>query len=281
MKVLIDGDIVTYRVAAVTEKNDFGLCKWQADQLITRIIEDVNADDWNLYLTSGNNNFRYSVYSEYKANRRDQPKPRHLEALREYLVLDWQAKLVDGYEADDAIGIASQDPYANSKCVVASIDKDLLQLPGQHYNFVNRTWIEITAEQGWKNFYTQLLVGDSIDNIKGCPGVGKVGANRALQGLQSTEDLYRAVSQLYESQCGRPTAEQTLDLNAQLLYIWRQENDNWQRLLKPPIESIKQEVEVMSSSSPKMPNGFTESIKAGTTTNGSPIDGTLMGIVGP
>src|SRR5687767_2271362 len=89
MKVLIDADIVCYRTAAVNEKADFPLARWQADQLITRIIEDVNASDWTLYLTSGNNNFRYTVYPDYKANRRNVPKPRWLEALREHLVLDW------------------------------------------------------------------------------------------------------------------------------------------------------------------------------------------------
>lgn len=281
MKVLIDADIVCYRCAAANEKADFPLARWQVDQLITRIIEDVNASDWVLYLGSGNNNFRYTVYPDYKANRRDQPKPRHLEGLREHLVLEWGALLVDGYEADDAIGIASQDPKQD-QCIIASIDKDLLQLPGRHYNFVNRTITDVSSSDGQRQFFWQLLVGDPTDNIKGCPGVGKVNAERLLRGLETIEPLYAvclgAYSDAYEGQHQRAFEE--LSLNAQLLYIWRTENDNWQRLLKPRTEVTKQEVEVTSLSSPKMPSGYSESTTEGIP-DGSHTDGISTATVGP
>lgn len=248
MLALIDADIVAYRTAAVNEKGDFALARWQADQLISRIIEDVNASDWKLYLSGSNNNFRSVVYPEYKANRRDMPKPRHLEALREYLVLDWDAQLVDGYEADDAIGIQSCNGSGGS--IICSIDKDLLQIPGQHYDFVKRRIIDVSDFDGIRQFYWQCLVGDSTDNIKGCPGIGPVKAELRLKDARNRDELFEATLGAYKDQCGS-TAEQQLDLTAQLVYIWRQEDDNWQRLLKPPIESVKQEGEVTQSSLPK------------------------------
>jgi DNA polymerase-1 len=257
MKVLIDADIVAYRTAAVNEKAEFSLAKWQADQLITRIIEDVNASDWALFLTSGNNNFRYNIYPAYKANRKDQPKPKHLEQLREHLVLDWEAQLVDGYEADDAIGIASSE----SGCIIGSIDKDLRQLPGLHYDFVKRRIFEISSGEGATNFYRQLLVGDSTDNIKGCPGTGPVGADKALHACSSVGEMYSTCATLYKK-VFPDTWEKELDICAQLLYIWRTENDNWQRLLKPPIESLKQEGAQTQSSLPKQPTTLSESTTA-------------------
>jgi hypothetical protein len=270
MKVLVDADIVAYRCAAVNEKADFPLARWQADQLITRIIEDVNASDWKLFLTSGNNNFRYTVYPEYKANRRDQPKPRHLELLREHLVLDWNAELVDGYEADDAIGIE----LSTNGGIAASIDKDLLQLPGRHFNFITRSFTDVTETAGMAMFFRQLLIGDPTDNIKGCPGIGKVTTERLLRNIETVDGLYitclKAYEDAFSGESGR--AFEQLNLNAQLIYIWRRENDNWQRLLKPPTDSAKQKVEVMSSSSPKTQNISMESTKV-PTTNGIPTDG--------
>ena len=77
----IDGDIVAYRCAAANESEDVGIAKWQVDQMLTRILSETQADSWKIYL-SGENNFRYQIFPEYKANRKDQPKPRHLEPIR-------------------------------------------------------------------------------------------------------------------------------------------------------------------------------------------------------
>ena len=240
----IDGDIVAYRCAAVNENADLGLAIWQTDQLLTRILDDVNADDWKVYL-SGENNFRYGIFPEYKANRRDQVKPKHLEGIREYLVTDWNATIVDGYEADDALGIALTNIPDTMCC---SIDKDLLQVPGGHYNFVQRTVQTILENEGWKNFYTQLLVGDPTDNIKGCPGIGKVKAEKALRDCLTPRQLYERCVELYkvaygdEINEGVPRWEKELNLNAQLLYVLRSEGDSWKapQEMPPPALEAKQ-----------------------------------------
>lgn len=237
---VIDGDIVAYRCAAVNENADLGLAIWQTDQLLTRILDDVNADDWKVYL-SGENNFRYSIYPEYKANRRDQPKPKHLEGLREYLVRDWDATIVDGYEADDALGMES---VSKAGAVICSIDKDLLQLPGRHYNFVKREIKDVDAFSGAIQFYSQLLIGDPTDNIRGCPGVGKVKAERAFVGCTTERDLYDKCVEQYTLVYGPNKWEKELDMNAQLLYVWRKEDDKW----TAPQELPKQEPEAKPSS---------------------------------
>ncbi len=101
--VLVDGDIVCYRCAAACENEDESIAKWQVDQMMERIIRETNATHHKAFLTGGN--FRYAIYPEYKANRRDTVKPKWLEPLREHLITQWNATLTIDIEADDALGI--------------------------------------------------------------------------------------------------------------------------------------------------------------------------------
>lgn len=226
---LIDGDLVAYRCAAANEEADLGLAIWQTDQMIARILEDVNADNWFIFI-SGDNNFRYNIYPDYKANRRNQPRPKHLEGVREYLVSSHNADIADGYEADDSLGIARTRLGVDNN-VICSLDKDLLQLEGQHYNFVKRTFERISRWDGLRNFYTQLLVGDSTDNIRGCPGIGKAKAPKLLEGCNDESDLVRCCWESYER---AGSSEDFMIMNAKLLYILREEGDAW----KPPLDLI-------------------------------------------
>lgn len=222
MLALIDADIVAYRTAAVNENEDERLAVWQADELVKRILEDTNATEWRLFL-SGENNFRKQLYPDYKKHRELKPKPKHLEAVREHLVLEWGAEICDGYEADDALGM-----HGSNGSVIASIDKDLLQVPGEHYHFVKREWVHVSSNDGWRNFYIQLLVGDAADNIPGCPGIGKVKAPKILQSTRNELEMYHACIATYIKQGSNL---HDMHINAQLLYIWRKENDTW----TPPI----------------------------------------------
>jgi len=85
-------------------------------------------------------------------------------------------------------------------CVIVSVDKDLLQIPGFHYNFVKKEKSCVTKEQGIKHFYTQLLTGDTSDNIQGCPGIGVAKAARFLAGLSTEESLFQQVVGVYKTQ---------------------------------------------------------------------------------
>jgi len=248
MKIsLIDGDICVYRCAAVNEQADLPLARWQVDQLLNRIIEDTQADDWKIYL-SGENNFRYQLYPDYKKHRRSKPKPRHLEGLREYLVTGWDAIICDGYEADDALGMESRRLSSDST-TICSIDKDLLQIAGVHYNFVRREIKEVDEFNGTRFFYTQLLTGDSADYIRGCPGVGPAKAEKAFRGCQSEYELYERCCELYRKALG-DVWEKELELNAHLLWIWRIENDKWMKP-QPPAKSEREgEAPPLSSTLP-------------------------------
>ena len=216
MKALIDGDIVVYRGAASAENDDSWIAQARADQMIQDILADTGADSYQVYLT-GSGNFRRELTETYKANRPDS-RPKHWQVVREFLVTQHKAVVCDGFEADDQLGI-DQDKERGTT-VIASIDKDLLMIPGRHYNFVKKEFKEVTHDQGLKALYMQTLVGDRSDNIIGVAGIGPVKAAKVLDPLLP-EEYYEACRELYND-------DDRYHLNLKLLYIWQKPNDIWE-----------------------------------------------------
>lgn len=119
---------------------------------------------------SGERNFRDNLWKtkKYKGNR-EQPKPTHLKAVREYLKDKWFAIVSNNQEADDDIGIAAMK---SKNTVIVSTDKDLDQIPGWHYNFVSGEAYYVQLQDADQFLYEQTISGDSTDNIPGLPGWG-------------------------------------------------------------------------------------------------------------
>lgn len=193
MKALIDGDILIYRVGFTTEELPVQLACSRMDETIRTIVEGSNADEFSVFLTgTGHKCFRYTLYPEYKANRK-QPKPLWYDELRAHLVADYGASVEVDLEADDALGIA-QD-YNTCIC---SIDKDLDQVPGEHYDFVKKISYTVTVARAVRYFYYQLLMGDTTDNIKGIPGCGPKTAEKILRGLTTEKEYLKASLNAYK-----------------------------------------------------------------------------------
>lgn len=224
MRALIDGDIVVYRGAASATEDEQWIAQARADQMIQDILADTGATSYSVYLT-GSGNFRREIAPSYKANRPDE-RPTHWQAVREFLVTQHKAIICNGYEADDEMGI--QQDKEGGTTVICSIDKDLLQIPGKHYNFVKKVFQEVTSDQGLKFLYMQSLIGDRSDNIIGVAGIGPVKAERALEELLP-EEWYDKCRELYSD-------DERFHLNMKLLYIWQKPNDSWE----PPITQQEQ-----------------------------------------
>lgn len=236
MLALCDGDIFCYRSAAAAENEDEGIAKYYLDKLIDDCLMNTMADEFKIFLT-GNTNFRFQVYPEYKANRLNVPKPRHLAYLRNYVQETYAATVSDGCEADDDLGVAQCT--SSVPTVIVSLDKDLLQIPGKHYSWrieggtPDKRWVkealhqDITPLEGKRWFYTQMLSGDTSDNIKGVSGIGKVKAAKLMANEDLTEeDMFNTVRDLY-------SCDEEMLMNGQVLYIWQKPNDIW----KLPIET--------------------------------------------
>ena len=214
MKALIDGDIVAYRIAATTENEPEEIAKIRIDTFISDILINTEVDQYKVFL-SGHNNFRKDINDKYKANRKDLVKPSKLDLCKEYLVTEHGGIVTDGYEADDALGFNQTEDT-----IICSIDKDLLMIPGKHYNFVKREFTEIHPIQGLQNFYKQMLIGDSTDNIFGVAGLGKVKSAKLIDPLVEEKDMYLTVCNLYKD-------TERFDMNADCLWIWRNEYERF------------------------------------------------------
>ena len=226
MRALIDGDIVVYRSAASAENDESWIAQSRADQMVQDILADTGATSYSVYLT-GTGNFRREIAPSYKANRPDS-RPAHWQAVREFLVTQHKAIVCNGYEADDEMGV--QQDKVGGTTVICSIDKDLKQIPGRHYNFVKKETASVEPDEGLKFLYLQSLIGDRSDNIIGVAGLGPVKAARALEGLYTEEEWYDKCRELYND-------DERFHLNMQLLYIWQQPSDSWQ----PPQQRAKHE----------------------------------------
>lgn len=229
MKALLDGDIYAFRSASSAENDDLAIAIWRCEEMIDNTLAETGSDEFSIFL-SGEKNFRYRIYPEYKANR-TQVKPRHLKAVKEYLADKYKAEIADDCEADDLLGIA-QDKV-DQTTIICSLDKDLRMIPGWHYSFeisgtssLGKKWVRpsekvlVTPWEGLRKFYTQILTGDSTDNVKGASGIGTVKAGRILRDCTSEQEMLEAVQQYFSS-------EEELLMTGQCLWIFRKPNDIW------------------------------------------------------
>lgn len=234
-------------------------CLHSVKMTIERVQNSLQADQTQIFL-SGKGNFREEVAQllPYKGNRKDIAKPYHYQDIHDYLVNVWNAKVVEGMEADDALGIAQWHDFnqklykafkeqpddvndylkKNCKTFIVTLDKDLDMIPGWHYNWTKSDpsgadlgelyWV--TQDQALKNFFSQVLSGDSVDNIPGIRGIGQKKALKALEGLTDAQSMYDKVLDKYiewvESWEDKlddvvEEAERRMDEAAQLVWILR------------------------------------------------------------
>lgn len=104
MIALIDGDIVAYRCSAACENEPVEIALIRTYDMMQNILDETGASSYKCFL-SGDNNFRYTINPDYKQNRKDKVDPIHRQACKDFLVSDWNAIVVDGYEADDALSM--------------------------------------------------------------------------------------------------------------------------------------------------------------------------------
>lgn len=217
--ILVDADIVAYRCAASAEDEDIDVAIMRTDNMMMDLL---SFGDNHLSFLSGPNNFRKEINPEYKANRKDIIKPQWLNDCKQYLVDEYHAIVTDGYEADDALGFNQTE-----ETVICSIDKDLLMIPGMHYNFVKKEYHEVSELDGLKAFYRQMLIGDSSDNVFGVKGIGKVKAAKLIDHLDNEKDMFDVVSKLYWVPDELGVITDRFWCNSDCLWIQRKEGERF------------------------------------------------------
>lgn len=201
MKLLIDADYYLYRAASAHEyefeiQEDFWTYLCRIDHAKASFTEDIEylsgkCPDHEVVICFGDKtNFRYTVYPQYKSNRRKYRRPAGYKALREWAEAAWGAVVMANVEGDDVLALTAEPGD-----VIAAVDKDLKTVPGLHLQ--GEEIEEVSLEQANKAFYMQILTGDTCDGYPGCPKYGPVAAGKALTGCETEEEMWDEVLNAY------------------------------------------------------------------------------------
>ena len=151
--------------------------------------------------------FRHEAYAQYKAQREETPEairqsvPIIKDIIRAYHIPILE---VPGYEADDVIGtLATQAGARGIDTYMMTPDKDYGQLVGEHVfmyrpRYGDKEFDTLGVEEVKEKFGIDSpaqiidllgLMGDSSDNIPGCPGVGEKTAQKLIAEFGSIDNL--------------------------------------------------------------------------------------------
>jgi DNA polymerase-1 len=180
--------------------------------MLIKLLREEKPDYIAAIFESKEKTFRHETFADYKKNREQMPDD--LASQLPYILRLCDAFNIPvinapGYEADDVIGTLSrQIAEKEMQAVIVSNDKDMCQLVRDPYvvcmrqnsqvvkrkepvppvEWCNEEWVEkkfgVTAD---KLVDLLGLMGDSIDNIPGAPGIGSKGAVQIIQQFGSIE----------------------------------------------------------------------------------------------
>ena len=194
----IDGDILLYEVGFAAQDDPIEFARHSLRQRVQGVMDGCECKKAQLFLT-GDTNFRNELSDTYKANRKGADKPVHIDALKEFAIESLDAIVSENEEADDLLGIhAVQDGWG-----IATLDKDLDGVPGWHYVWKGKRegLYEVTPVEADRFFYTQMLTGDSTDNIPGLfkmVGVKALAKTKApIQDMTDPLEMYQYVRSVY------------------------------------------------------------------------------------
>ena len=219
MKVIFDADSLIY--ASCFKSKDDRLDKddlFETDvdvafekftdgfQRCLSFLEERVAVDEVVFCNGSINNFRKNITPTYKSNRTAK-RPEILGALHNLVKFTYDSVWGDGVETDDVVAtLWAEEVKKNGvdNVIIMSIDKDYKQFPCwfYDYNYKNREFIKITEEEALNNFYSQMIIGDTADNIKVCKGYGKAYALKLFKDSKSEFSLISKTYRLYKQVYG-------------------------------------------------------------------------------
>jgi len=219
MKVIFDADSLIY-ASCFKKKDDrefpedlfetdvnvaFNKFQVSFERLLDFLEEQVNVDEV-VFCNGSKNNFRKDISATYKLNR-TQKRPEILPLLHDMVKLEYNSIYGDGVETDDVVAtLWAEEVEKNGidSVVIMSLDKDYKQFPCwfYDYNYKKRELVKISEQEANENFYSQMIVGDSADNIKVCNGYGKVYAQKLFKDAKNKYSLMNRTYRLYKQVYG-------------------------------------------------------------------------------
>tara|TARA_R100000541_G_scaffold52324_1_gene60024 strand:+ start:749 stop:1492 length:744 start_codon:yes stop_codon:yes gene_type:complete len=222
---LIDGDVLIYRSIHKSEKDNIKPND-AFDSVMKQIKIDTACDEYKLHV-SGKGNFRREIeqpYTVYKGQRKE--KPPQFRELKEYVIETYKPTMHDGLEADDTISIeATKYIKINQLYMLITIDKDLKNIGGLFYNLMHNNLIAVSKKEAIEFFHAQLLTGDSVDNIPGIEGIGKVKAANILKD-KTIKEQFESVIAAYKTHYKKDHRNR-LEVMGKMLYLLKDIDDKW------------------------------------------------------
>lgn len=226
LMLLVDGLAVAYRayhaIPSLTSKRGeptnalFGFIK------MLRQMEDQWHPDYRAVVFDGGlPAHRMEVWPDYKAQRDPMPDAlrAQLEPITQYLQLaGWAVVRPEAEEADDALAtLAVASAGQELRVLIASSDKDLLQLVSEHIQVLPPTKdgvpldaSSVRAKMGVapeQVVDALALIGDSADNIPGVPGIGPKTAAQVLSQFPALHDIWAQLERVEPERIRRLLAD--------------------------------------------------------------------------
>ncbi len=183
---------------------------------IVNHLEDKYPIDKVLCFSGSKGNFRKLITKKYKANRKKQELPPLLDEMHQFVKDHYDSIWGYGVETDDMVARywkQISDDIGRDEVMIVSIDKDYKQFPCLMYNYhyKHKEILDISEEEAMYNFYEQMIVGDTADNVNYFKGKGKKFAEKHFKDCttkyQYTRKLYELFKQEYKGKARQKYAE--------------------------------------------------------------------------
>lgn len=229
LNCLVDSDYLVYRIGfAVKDDEPLEYALATVRTCLHNIKDRFPDQDWMRLFLSGEGNFREQIakHQVYKGNRDPSLKPKFYTEIKQYMFDHWNAERVNGMEAEDACGI-EQYASKDKDTVIVGVDKDLMCVPGWHYNPIKDVLVYQTLADANQWFWLQVLMGDRVDNIRGIDGIGPKTAAKLIEPCEKDwMKMHDVVLKEYIRQHGEE-GESIMRETAKLVWILRKENETY------------------------------------------------------
>lgn len=173
--------------------------------MLARLLKDHVGTHFAVIFDAGRLTFRNRLYAEYKAHRPPPPDdliPQFALVREATAAFGVPGIELEDWEADDLIAsYAAEVRRQGGRCTIVSSDKDLMQLIGNGIEMLDPIKQKpIGAAEVMEKFGVtpdrvidvQALIGDSVDNVPGVPGIGPKTAAALMAEYGSLEAILAA-----------------------------------------------------------------------------------------
>jgi 5'-3' exonuclease len=176
------------------------------DEGFMKIINDLEEKyeiEKVLVFSGSKGNFRKYISPKYKANRNYNNLPPLLNEMHEFVKEQYNSIWGYGCETDDVVAkywFELSNEIGRNNVIIVSIDKDYKQFPCLMYNYhaKHKVIYDISEEEAMYNFYEQMIIGDTADNVNYCKGYGKKYAEKYLVDCKSKYQYTKKIFELFK-----------------------------------------------------------------------------------